>query len=56
MQYFQLSTPDPKRLCLPSNFLINVHFRFATALHLFYIEDKVAKGWPRKEIGECAHA
>ncbi|BCS25457.1 uncharacterized protein APUU_50168A [Aspergillus puulaauensis] len=51
MHYFQLSTPDPKHLFLPSNFLINVHFRFATALHLFYIEVKVARGWPRKSIG-----
>ncbi|KAL4783788.1 kinase-like domain-containing protein [Aspergillus varians] len=49
--FFQLSTSDAKRLCLPSSFLINIHFRFATALHLFYVEDKAARGWPSPSIG-----
>ncbi|KAL4801823.1 kinase-like domain-containing protein [Aspergillus unguis] len=51
IQYFQLSTPDPKALPLPSTFLLNIHFRFATALHLFSIEDKASRGWPSPPIG-----
>ncbi|RAL11824.1 kinase-like protein [Aspergillus homomorphus CBS 101889] len=43
--HFDLSTADPERLPLPSSLLIDVHFRFAAALHLFYIEDKAARGW-----------
>ncbi|KAL3456712.1 kinase-like domain-containing protein [Aspergillus heterothallicus] len=47
---FNLSTSDARSLPLPSNFLINVHHRFATALHLFFIEDKVKRGWPRPSM------
>lgn len=46
--FFKLSTPDPT-LSLPSGFLIEVHSRFAEALHLFYIEAIVALGWPKPE-------
>lgn len=52
LHFFGLSTTDINRLCLPSNFLINVHFRFANALHLFYIEDKIAHGWPSEPRGK----
>ncbi|KAJ0413942.1 kinase-like protein [Aspergillus carlsbadensis] len=50
-QPFDLSTSNVKGLPLPSNFLIDVHCRFATALHLFSIEDKVNQGWPWPSIG-----
>jgi hypothetical protein len=47
LHLFELFTSDPKGLRLPSNSLINVHYRFAAALHLFYIQDEVNRGWPR---------
>ena len=46
--FFKLSTSDPI-LNLPSSFLVEVHSRFATPLHLFSIEDKIARGWPKLE-------
>ncbi|KAL3496131.1 kinase-like domain-containing protein [Aspergillus germanicus] len=46
LHLFELSTSDPKGHCLPSNFLISVHYRFAAALHLFYRQDNVNRGWP----------
>lgn len=48
---FKLSTPNVKTLPTPSTFLFGVHRRFANALHLFYIEDKVARGWPQPPRG-----
>ncbi|KAL2856778.1 kinase-like domain-containing protein [Aspergillus pseudodeflectus] len=61
LQPFDLSTSNIKGLPLPSNFLIDVHYRFATALHLFSIEDKVNRGWARPSIcpplfGPVSHA
>ncbi|KAH8434372.1 aminoglycoside phosphotransferase family protein [Aspergillus melleus] len=50
LDFFELSTTDTQKLPPPSNFLLNIHFRFATALHMFYIEDKVARGWPSKSM------
>ncbi|KAL2867550.1 uncharacterized protein BJX67DRAFT_371892 [Aspergillus lucknowensis] len=47
IQLFELSTSDAKNICLPSHFLLNVHLRFATALHLFHIENKANRGWPK---------
>ncbi|KAL3442965.1 hypothetical protein BJX65DRAFT_298602 [Aspergillus insuetus] len=47
LHLFELSTSDPKGHCLAGNFLINTHYRFAAALHLFYIQDKVNHEWPR---------
>ncbi|OJJ45997.1 hypothetical protein ASPZODRAFT_167030 [Penicilliopsis zonata CBS 506.65] len=44
---FKMSTEDPT-LSLPSSFLIEVHYRFANALHLFSIEEKIALGWPKQ--------
>ncbi|KAF7947205.1 uncharacterized protein EAE97_004454 [Botrytis byssoidea] len=43
----QISTPDMKRLPLPSCHLFEVHSRFATALHQFFVDDKISKGWPK---------
>ncbi|KAF2490044.1 hypothetical protein BU16DRAFT_518730 [Lophium mytilinum] len=43
---FTVRTKDPVHLCLPSAFLFRVHYRFSNALHLFSIEDRIAKGWP----------
>ncbi|KAL4904118.1 hypothetical protein BDW74DRAFT_168577 [Aspergillus multicolor] len=51
LHFFELSTTDTEKLPLPSGFLMNVHFRFATALHLFYVEDKAASGWPPRQRG-----
>ncbi|KAJ0414819.1 kinase-like domain-containing protein [Aspergillus carlsbadensis] len=51
LHLFELLTSDPKGLCLPSNRLINIHHRFAAALHLFYIQDQVNRGWPRPRWG-----
>ncbi|RMZ81437.1 hypothetical protein DV738_g2159, partial [Chaetothyriales sp. CBS 135597] len=48
---FQFSTPDPQTLPTPSIFLFEVHRRFATALHLFSIEDTIARGWPQQPRG-----
>ncbi|KAJ5698657.1 hypothetical protein N7462_000662 [Penicillium macrosclerotiorum] len=44
--FFKLST-SASALSLPSSFLFEVHGRFATALHLFSIDDKIERGWPR---------
>jgi hypothetical protein len=50
-RYFTVSTPDPKSLPLPSRFLFEIHHRFASALHFFFIEEKIAKGWPKPHRG-----
>ncbi|CRG84062.1 hypothetical protein PISL3812_01402 [Talaromyces islandicus] len=47
MARFKFSTPNPKTLPTPAFFLFEIHRRFASALHLFYIDDKVARGWPQ---------
>lgn len=44
--HFKVWTPDPDTLSLPSTFLFKIHYRFATALHLFHVEDVAALGWP----------
>lgn len=46
-----LFTSDPHALPLPSPFLFDVHRRFATAIHLFAVEDQIAQGWPRPRQG-----
>lgn len=40
-----LETEDPKQLPLPSSFLLKTHFKFANALHQFYVEERIADGW-----------
>ncbi len=45
---FTLRTTDPNHLPLPSRFLFHIHYSFVTALHLFSIEDKIVRGWPRR--------
>ncbi|TEY63386.1 hypothetical protein BOTCAL_0155g00080 [Botryotinia calthae] len=39
----QISIPDMKRLPLSSPHLFEVHSRFATALHQFFVDDKISK-------------
>jgi hypothetical protein len=51
LERFRFSTPNVENLPIPSLFLFGVHRRFAKALHLFYIEDKIAHGWPRSVRG-----
>ncbi|KAL5336018.1 hypothetical protein BJX70DRAFT_373895 [Aspergillus crustosus] len=46
IEYFTFSTSDPEHLCLPSCFLIDIHHKFARAMHQFFVEDKIALGWP----------
>ncbi|TGO29116.1 hypothetical protein BPAE_0018g00010 [Botrytis paeoniae] len=41
--FTQISTPDVKRLPLPSSHLFEVHSRFATALHQFFVDEKISK-------------
>lgn len=48
---FKIFTSDAKMLRPPSSFFFEIHYRFATALHLFSIEDKVALGWPQPRRG-----
>ena len=48
---FQFSTPDAETLPTPNFFLFGIHRRLATVLHLFYIEDKIARGWPQPPRG-----
>ena len=43
---FVLQTEDPKRLPLPSPFLFKTHYKFANALHHFYVEEHISAGWP----------
>lgn len=43
---FTMSTKDPAVYSLPSRALLRLHFRLAKSLHLFYIEDRIAEGWP----------
>ncbi|KAL2846155.1 kinase-like domain-containing protein [Aspergillus pseudoustus] len=50
-QWFELSTSEPQVLPLPSNLLLNVHRRFAAALHQFFILDKANRGWTRQPRG-----
>ncbi|OBT62546.1 hypothetical protein VE03_07400 [Pseudogymnoascus sp. 23342-1-I1] len=40
-----LQTEDPKQLPLPSAFLLKMHYKFANALHQFYVEERIADGW-----------
>lgn len=42
-------------LPLPSPYLLDIHRRFANALHLFSIEDKIALGWPRSKGKICEY-
>ncbi|KAL1982490.1 hypothetical protein VTN96DRAFT_1281 [Rasamsonia emersonii] len=49
MHFFTV-LPDKNALPLPSSFLFDVHYRLATALHLFSIEDKIARDWPRTQV------
>ncbi|GAD95296.1 hypothetical protein TERG_03876 [Paecilomyces variotii No. 5] len=44
---FRFCTPNAEILPIPSFFLFGTHRRLAAALHLFYIEDKIARGWPQ---------
>ncbi|KAF7874042.1 hypothetical protein EAF04_002714 [Stromatinia cepivora] len=45
LEWFSISTTNPKRLPLPSKFLFDIHRRFSSALHLFSIENKINRGW-----------
>ncbi|KAI9644155.1 hypothetical protein NHQ30_007508 [Ciborinia camelliae] len=47
---FDISTTNPQELPLPSDFLFDIHRRFTSALHLFSIEDKINRGWPKPGI------
>lgn len=51
MARFKISTPNAKTLPTPAFFLFRIHRRFANALHLFYIEDKAARGWSQPRRG-----
>lgn len=48
---FDIHTRDPALYPLPSPVLLRVHFRFASALHLFFVEERVSKGWPQPPLG-----
>lgn len=48
--FFEVHPKD--ELPLPSGVLFDIHRRFATALHLFSVEDKIARGWPRPSRGK----
>lgn len=48
---FKCSTLESEGLNPPSRFLFAIHYRFSAALHLFYIEDKIARGWPQHRSG-----
>lgn len=48
---FDIQTPDPTLYSLPSPVLLRVHFRFASALHLFFVEERISEGWPRTPLG-----
>jgi hypothetical protein len=43
---FVLQTEDPKELPLPSPFLLKTHYKLVNALHHFYVEERIAEGWP----------
>ncbi|KAL3472023.1 kinase-like domain-containing protein [Aspergillus californicus] len=47
---FTIHSDNPATYYLPSNVLFRMHFRIASALHLFFIEDCVAAGWPRPPL------
>ncbi|KFY87516.1 hypothetical protein V498_07143 [Pseudogymnoascus sp. VKM F-4517 (FW-2822)] len=49
-QNFTCSTIKSEGLNPPSRFLFAIHYRFSAALHLFYIEDKIARGWPQHRL------
>ncbi|KAM5438413.1 hypothetical protein MferCBS31731_004990 [Microsporum ferrugineum] len=44
---FTMYTQDPSLYCLPSEELFRMHFKIATALHLFFVEDRISTGWTR---------
>ncbi|KAB8210100.1 hypothetical protein BDV34DRAFT_187922 [Aspergillus parasiticus] len=43
---FTINTDNPHTHCLPSPFLFYVHHMIASSLHLFFVEDRIAAGWP----------
>ncbi|KAK2823874.1 hypothetical protein FQN49_007532 [Arthroderma sp. PD_2] len=43
---FHMYTQNPSLYCLPNPDLFQIHYKVATALHLFYVEDRISKGWP----------
>ncbi|KFY30935.1 hypothetical protein V493_01533 [Pseudogymnoascus sp. VKM F-4281 (FW-2241)] len=49
-QNFKCSAFESTGLNPPNRFLFAVHHKFSAALHLFYIEDKIARGWPRHRL------
>ncbi|GBF65926.1 hypothetical protein TMEN_8644 [Trichophyton mentagrophytes] len=42
-----MHTRDPSLYPLPSEELLRIHSKIATALHLFSVEDDISLGWPR---------
>lgn len=50
IRFFEVNTTDT--LPLPSGGLLDIHRRFATALHLYFVEDKAARAWPRQSEGK----
>lgn len=55
MHIFTLQTKDPATYCLPSPSLLRIHHRFAALLHLFFVEERIAEGWPRPPLGQFSH-
>ncbi|EFR00557.1 serine/threonine protein kinase [Nannizzia gypsea CBS 118893] len=44
---FKIFTQDPSLYPLPSEELLRIHSKIATALHLFFVEERISIGWPR---------
>lgn len=45
---FFFNATTTHHLPLPSGVLLDIHRRFATALHLFFVEDRATRAWPRQ--------
>ncbi|OJJ95222.1 hypothetical protein ASPACDRAFT_1860272 [Aspergillus aculeatus ATCC 16872] len=52
-QHFKIDTLDPATYCLPSPTLFRTHYRIASAVQLFHVEDLIAAGWPRLSTFTC---
>lgn len=48
---FTIHTDNAATHCLPSPFLFHIHYMIASSLHLFFIEDRIAAGWPPALLG-----
>ncbi|KAJ5158373.1 Aminoglycoside phosphotransferase [Penicillium coprophilum] len=45
MQMFIMESQDTNQH-LPDPFLLRTHYRIAASMHLFYVEERIAEGWP----------